>query len=98
MEKLIYDRVWLEKYMDEIAQQKSDLNIMRECLLKGKDSLMPIQIPFYLEAMEKIDRMDQNFRNITNTVDRFLSEMRALSLDLERFSSEKREMLGNSHE
>lgn len=92
-DKIIYDRIWLDDYLNKIKEYENYLRLMEHYLYRARNSLSADQIELYMDIMQKLDKVEHNFRIIHKTVEKFINEAQIHALELTSFSEEQYQQL-----
>lgn len=92
-DKIIYDRVWLNDYLNKIKQYENYLRLIKGNLHHERNSFSTEQIELYLNIMRELDKVEYNFQIMHHTIEKFMNEARIHSLELKNFSEEQYQRL-----
>lgn len=85
-EQIIYDRVWLDGYLDQLKQYEGYMELVKDNLFHARTSILPEQTEIYLSVMRELDKIQYNFQIMHQTVEKFMDEAQICASELERFS------------
>ena len=92
-DKIIYDKVWMAGYLNQLKQYENYLRIIKENLYRAKNSLSAEQVELYLTIMKELDKVECNFQIMHHTVEKFMNEAQIQAIELTRFSEEQYQKL-----
>lgn len=85
-EQIIYDRIWLAGYLDQLKQYENDAELIKDNLCRIRTRILPEQMEVYLAVMRELDEIEHNFQIMHRTVEKFLNEAQTSASELEHFS------------
>jgi len=85
-EQIIYDRIWLDGYLNQLKQYENYMWLIKDNLCHVKTSILPEQMNVYLSVMQELDKIEYNFQIMHRIVEKFINEAQICASELEHFS------------
>lgn len=89
IDKIIYDRVWLDDYLNKLKQYENYLRLIKGNLCNIENSLSVEQTELYLNVMKELNKVEYNFQIMYRIVEKFMNQAQVHALELECFSEEQ---------
>ena len=84
--QIIYDRIWLAGYLDQLRHYENYIKLIKDNLCHVKTSILPEQMDVYLSVMQELDKIEYNFQIMHRTVEKFINEAQICASELGNFS------------
>lgn len=92
-DKIIYDKIWLNDYLNRIKQYENYLRLIKDNLHHERNNFSTERIELYLNIMQELNKVEYNFQIMHHTIEKFMNEASVHALELENFSEEQYQRL-----
>lgn len=84
-ERIIYDKIWLDGYLNQLKQYENYVKLIKENLCYAKTSILSEQMEIYLSIMREFDKIEHNFQVMHRITEKFMNEAQICAAELEKF-------------
>lgn len=92
-EQIIYDRIWMDDYLNQLKQCENDMRFMKDYLNHARANISSGQLELYVTVMKEFGKIEHNFQVMHRTVEQFMYEAQSGAEDLKDFSEWQSERL-----
>ena len=84
-DQIIYDKVWLDGYLNQLKQYEDDMRLIKDNLYRAETSISLEKSALYMAVMQEIDKIEYNFQLMHSTIEKFMNEAQSSADELKRF-------------